>query len=399
MAMHIRSVVLIASAVLVCAPFSAPAQNSREDAARQAQAEKAQTLRPYTSTRVEQLVVRAQRALILTPEGFYPLFGSVYSGGGFTAGAGYRKFIADRAHWNVEGLYSAKNYKWIQLGLQTSSSPSGGFEAAVRTGWRDATQVNYYGLGIDSPVEDRSTYRMRQGYVGGDVTVRPKRWLPLRGGAAFEGYKLSEGTGNVPSIEQLFSPGTAPGLGDAPDYVHTFASAGIDTRPSPGYARHGGLYEVAYHRYDDTEETYSFDRLGGELVQHVPILRESWVLSFHGAVQTTLDDDDVVPYFLLPSLGSGSTLRAYPSWRFRDRHSALVMGEWRWLPSRLAFDAAIFYDAGLVAARREDLRLSDMKHDFGFGVRFHTPAATPLRIDVARGSEGFNLVFGGSAAF
>ena len=35
----------------------------------------------------------------------------------------------------------------------------------------------------------------------------------------------------------------------------------------------------------------------------------------------------------------------------------------------------------------------------GIGIRFHSPLATPLRIELARGSEGFNLVFAGSAAF
>jgi hypothetical protein len=131
----------------------------------------------------------------------------------------------------------------------------------------------------------------------------------------------------------------------------------------------------------------------------VPILRENWVLSFHGVAKTTVDDDDVVPYFLLPSLGSGSTLRAYPSWRFRDRHSLLVSSEFRWIPSRLFLDVALFYDAGKVASQRSDLNFTDLHHDFGLGVRFHSPIATPLRIEIAHGREGFNLVFSGAAAF
>jgi outer membrane translocation and assembly module TamA len=60
---------------------------------------------------------------------------------------------------------------------------------------------------------------------------------------------------------------------------------------------------------------------------------------------------------------------------------------------------AIFYDAGKVTSRRSDLDLEGLKHDWGVGVRFHTPFATPLRIDVARGHEGVNIVFSGSAAF
>lgn len=60
---------------------------------------------------------------------------------------------------------------------------------------------------------------------------------------------------------------------------------------------------------------------------------------------------------------------------------------------------ALFYDAGKVANRREDLNFSGLKHNWGIGVRFHAPFATVLRIDVARGSEGWHLVFAHSAAF
>jgi hypothetical protein len=123
------------------------------------------------------------------------------------------------------------------------------------------------------------------------------------------------------------------------------------------------------------------------------------VLSFRGRVQTTLDDQDVVPYFLLPSLGSGSTLRAYRSFRFRDRHSELFNAEWRWIPNRLGLDMALFYDAGKVTSRRSDLDLNGLKSDVGIGARFHGPAATALRIELARGSEGFHLVFAAGAAF
>jgi outer membrane translocation and assembly module TamA len=116
-------------------------------------------------------------------------------------------------------------------------------------------------------------------------------------------------------------------------------------------------------------------------------------------VETTLDDADVVPYFLLPSLGGGSTLRGYESWRFRDRHSLLMSAEWRWIPNLLAFDAALFYDAGKVTSSRNNLDFHGLKTNVGIGFRFHAPTATPLRIEVARGSEGLRLVFAGGAAF
>ena len=47
-----------------------------------------------------------------------------------------------------------------------------------------------------------------------------------------------------------------------------------------------------------------------------------------------LNDNGLIPYFMLPSLGSGSTLRGYSSYRFRDRHSMLMNAEFRWIPAR-----------------------------------------------------------------
>jgi hypothetical protein len=52
-----------------------------------------------------------------------------------------------------------------------------------------------------------------------------------------------------------------------------------------------------------------------------------------------------------------------------------------------------------VTPRFHDLSLRDLASNVGIGVRFHSPLATPLRIEVAKGREGINIVFAGSAAF
>ena len=102
---------------------------------------------------------------------------------------------------------------------------------------------------------------------------------------------------------------------------------------------------------------------------------------------------------MLPALGSGSTLRGYSSWRFRDRHSLLLQAEWRWIPNRYGLDMALFFDAGKVTHRRAELDLHGLKSDFGIGLRLHGPGATPVRVELARGNEGMNVVFSGSAVF
>jgi hypothetical protein len=384
--------------LLIVIPTSAAAQDTRAAIIAAEQAAKAKEAKPYQPSGGEELFLRVKRNFIDSPNGFYPYFASVYSGGGFTLGAGFRQYYGDRTQWNIRGLYSIKSYKFLEWSTDSIGHGADRFDWHARVGWRDATQVAYYGLGIDSP-NNRTNFRLKQAYGGGDIALRPVPWVVFGAGALYEDYKLEEGQGTSPSIETVFTPATAPGLGDNPAYIHSFGSAGIDWRPAPGYARTGGLYQLTYHNYDDQDSVYSFDRVDAEIVQHLPILRENWVLSFHGLVQTTLNDEDIVPYFLLPSLGSGSTLRAYGSWRFRDRHSLLLSGEFRWIPSPLAIDMAIFYDAGKVTSRRSDLDFDGLKSNIGFGIRFHGPLTTPLRIEVANGDEGWHLVFGGSAAF
>lgn len=392
-----RSVALLA--ILLTMSASVAAQDTRSAVIEAEQAAKATRLAPRVPPAAERLFEAVQRTLLEQPSGFYPYFGSVYSGGGFTLGAGYRQFTGDRTHWNIAGLYSVKGYKLIEVNALSPGHFSGRVDVRGRAGWRDATQVAYHGLGIDSPSDPGTAFRMQQAYMGADLTLRPHRWVVFRTGATHEDFTVKDPSGNLSSVEDVFTTATAPGVGIDPTYLHTSASAGFDSRPAADYARRGGLYEVTHHRYIDSDSTYSFNRVDLEAVQHIPILRENWVISLRGYLQTTPNDDDQVPYFLLPSLGSGSTLRAYSSWRFRDRHAVLTSGEFRWIASRLALDMALFYDAGMVAPRLDQISVGSFVSDFGIGVRFHGPISTPLRIELARGHEGMRLVFAASAAF
>jgi outer membrane translocation and assembly module TamA len=56
-------------------------------------------------------------------------------------------------------------------------------------------------------------------------------------------------------------------------------------------------------------------------------------------------------------------------------------------------ETAFFYDTGKVAASKSDLDLNGLKSDYGFGVRFHGPFNTPLRVEVAKSPEGARLIF------
>ena len=50
-------------------------------------------------------------------------------------------------------------------------------------------------------------------------------------------------------------------------------------------------------------------------------------------------------------------------------------------------DAAIFYDAGKVASRREDINLQNLDDDYGFGIRLGTVDGVFFRADTAFGGR------------
>lgn len=391
--------VLVGLAATLSIASPALSQDTRAALIARQQAEKARQLRKYTPSKVEAVVTRVQQGFVSGPNGAYPMFGSVYPGGSVALGVGYRRYYGDRTFFDLKSLYSIRNYKWLELSTDAFGLLRDRLELHARVGWRDAPQVAFYGLGVGTSNDDRTNFGLQNAYAGGDARLRPVFPFVLGAAVTYEDYDTGPGDGHHRSIEERFSPESVPGLGAGPAFVHARASAAVDWRPSSGFARRGGLYEIRYHGYRDRADVYSFDRVDGEVVQHIPLLREKYVVSLRGRVESVVDDDAEVPFFMLPALGSGSTLRGFHSWRFRDRHSLLLQGELRWAPNRSALDVALFYDAGKVVSRRRDLDLDGLKSDVGLGFRFHSFTATPVRLELARSNEGYRLVVAGAAAF
>ena len=377
-----------------------PEPTTRQAAIEQAQAEKSEVLHPYIPSRGERLAARVDEILNNQRTHLHPFLESAYSGGSFALGAGYIQHVSAYNFVDVRGSYSLSNYKRVEVEFVAPRLFHRRGELSLLGGWRDATQVGFYGLGIDTSREDRASYRFKRPYASALLTLWPaRRYLVLRPGVEWTQWSQEPGLGRFPSVETVYTPATLPGLGGDPTYMHTQATVGLDWRTSPGYSRRGGYYGITAHDYHDRDKAFGFQQVDYELIQHVPILREAWALSFHALARTTNDKGgQAVPFFMLPTLGGSSTLRGYTSLRFRDRNSLLLQAEWRIMASRY-LDSAVFYDTGKVTARRSDLDMTGMKHDYGFGVRFHGPFSTPLRVELARGSDGLVLVAATSAVF
>ena len=83
------------------------------------------------------------------------------------------------------------------------------------------------------------------------------------------------------------------------NYLHTQGTIGLDSRTSPGYTRRGVFLGATLHDYRDSDKVFGFQFAEYEGIAHLPILRETWVLSFHGRVQSAFDKDgQQTPFFI-----------------------------------------------------------------------------------------------------
>jgi len=373
---------------------------TRREVIEQEQAEKAKTLHPYMLTTTERVLNKLEDITVNGVMRWHPFFDSAYHGSGFSPGVGYMSHVSPYNLLDVRGNYSILGYKKVEAEFIAPRIFQRRGELSVLGGYRDATQVAFYGFGTDSSKSDRANYLFKQPYVSGLMTLWPTRkLLMLRGGVEYTQWTQNPGEGSFPSVETVYTPQTLPGLGAKINYLHTQGTVGFDWRPSRDYARRGGYYGVTLHDYTDNDQQFGFRQVDYEVVQHFPILREAWAISLRGLMQTSsTKSGQQIPFFMLPSLGGGHNLRGYESYRFRDRDSLLLQAEWRIMVNRF-MDTAFFYDTGKVAARTRDLDLDGLTHDYGFGMRVHSPFSTLFRVDLAKSPEGLMLVFAGSAPF
>jgi hypothetical protein len=331
--------------------------------------------------------------------GFYPDFSNMVTGSGWiSAGPGYRHWLfGDRAVVDTSASISWRLYKQAQARFELTNVARSRVALGTQVLWQDLTQITYFGAGAAAAEEQRSEYRMKSTDVVAYTTLRPAKWLAIGGrvgwlhqpvllapaGAFKRGY---------PDTQTLFRNDVALTMADQPSYVHGDVSITAETRDSRSHPASGGVYRALMASYTDRDAgIFSFRRYEAEAAQFVPLAGGRVVLGAHGwLVASATAAGEMVPFYLLPSLGGGNTLRAYADYRFHDRNLLLVSAE-----SRFALlthvDIAAFIDAGNVAPRVSGLDLD--KTSYGLGVRLHSSRATFARLDVAHGAEGWRVLF------
>jgi len=320
---------------------------------------------------------------------------------GFGGGMGYRLPHSLTGPVNLRFFAGATNRGYQQYFAQLDTLHVGAAAVWLRGQYLELAQESFYGLGLDSDLDQRSNYErgLWSGALIGEVAGKgPVRLLF---DVAYSRDDIRRGESDeFPPSQDAFSG--VEGLEGQFDFVEGGASLVWERRDHPTYAEHGSYARAGAHIVGGVGETQnSFAKYYLELRQYVPLpgIRRVLGLRVAAAVTDNLADADI-PFFRLERLGGSRTLRGVQTYRFTDKDMLTGGVEYRFpfwtigLESGTAIDALVFGDVGTVLPNLEEVQWHDLKTTGGFGFRIVTGSRVLLRTDFAWSNEDSRVHIG-----
>ena len=395
---------------LALLPSPLVAQDTREAMLEQQRAEKAKSLEPYKPGKLEKWMLWFEDAHPLTKiaphDGFYLQYGFRWKpvGAGLGLGGGWRHDLFNRNARLVLGAgISTRNYRMLMGDFSLPYLARNKIELGMHVVHRHNPQEDFWGLGQDSLEDNRVSFEVDYLNFEGRAIVRPRPWLEA--GTRFGRLSGTVGSGTdnrFPSIEDLFTDETAPGLAAQPDFSYLEFFSAVDYRDQKDNARDGGFYSLSWREYSDLDfNRYDFRAVDFLVQQFVPIFDKKRVFAVQARLQSAATDaaGDQVPFYFKPTMGGSNSHRGFNDYRFRDDAVVYWNVEYRW-EAFSGMDMALFSDWGTVAPNIGTLKMSRVENAYGIGFRFNTYKSVLYRVDIGfGGGEGTKYFFKFSKAF
>jgi hypothetical protein len=369
-----------------------PAPASRVEQIESEQTAKAQKLTPdvQETGRLEQPVVAVGRFLqeskIHIQFGGLPMPAQLAFGPAFKWHGKDDKVLA-----NVWGAAWIHGFYGVGTGLEFPRVSRRRFDVVFDAAHLDLPQLDFYGQGPQSSKSNRTDYRQEDTTFAAHVDwpindhVRPR--------CTAEQLLLNVGPGtstSVTSTNLKFTEAQAPGIDIQSNFFIPGCGLRLDYRDTQVYPKKGTALFLDYRRYVGQQlSSNSFHRATASIQQYIPFLNRARVIALHAAADMTFhDSDQVVPFYLQPTLGGFSDLRGYRPYRFYDENAVVANAEYRW-EIFTGLDMAVFADAGEVFHRPWQFNTSYIQNDVGFGLRVNDQRKMILRTDLGFSREGF----------
>jgi hypothetical protein len=311
----------------------------------------------------------------MNKNGFYLVWGGLRSGSGITLGIGYRRsdLWKHGSGFRASARGTPREAYMFDLGIDFLRTHGGRGQLGLYTRYENSPMMDYYGLGPDSNLSDRTSYRLED--FGLDLEGRYQLGENLHFGGFIGGYfpNVSRGQrSGSPSTEDRFDPKMTPGLDNQPDFLRAGIFLQYDNRDLPEGPRTGGNYFAKYSRYwDQTLGRYDFNWLDAAIEHYIPYRNRTRVVAFRiGTQMSWTGADQAVPFYLQPSIGGTKIMHLYSGGY-----------------------GALFFEAGEVAPKLSKLNLGDLEYSGGIGMRFTVRDGVFIRIDNAVSREGYRFIW------
>jgi hypothetical protein len=267
--------------------------------------------------------------------------------------------------------------------------------------------IDYFGEGPDTAESARSFFGMRETITGANVVFPIWKALnmSLLGEVNGRFVAIRPSTGqSSPSIDQLYTPATAPGLASQPAFAQFGEGLRIRPELAGGYIRLN--YLVTFQEYvAPGASEYTFQRLTVDLSHQFPLYKTTRTLlpldangpddcsvglDTHSCPSITrnlegsfglrfwMNDSffpagHAVPFYFQPTLGGSDingdpALASYQDYRFRAPNALLVRASFEHSVYKWPLGVTAMIDEGKVAFDRSGLDFTHLLHSYSAGL-------------------------------
>jgi outer membrane protein assembly factor BamA len=393
--------------ILLAALLSLPGAPPQQPQTRAAQIEqqrtqKAQNLEPEIPPKGERILVGIEQnpifqALFESPTGFRLALGGLVTQGGFAMGPEYYRpdLLNGEMQFRIGARASFRRYQIYDALVRFPHIAKDRIFLELYAAHRNYPQINYYGPGPNSARTGRSNFRYEDTTYDATAALIPVRRLHVGLTAGYMQINVGPGTNNrLASTEKTYTPVQTPGIDRQSNFLRFGPTIRYDYRDRPGDPHKGGNYQVSYIYYDDRKvNTGNHKKFIGDIQQYIPFFNEKRVIALRGRTELSYrNPNQVIPFYLQPTVGGSDDLRGFRPFRFYDNNSLVLNAEYRW-EIFTGFDMALFADRGKVFNRHAQLNFKGLEKSHGFGLRFSSRTAVVTRIDVGFSREGFQVWF------
>ena len=373
---------------------SAPTPNGRLAQIQQQRVEKAASLGAAQPAKTRGPFSRLAPVFHYVPIGFD--VGGLGTGAGPAVNLAFRKTAYDGQLTGTAWGHLTFHYFYnVGTGAEFKSLSNPDLTFALQGSYTNSPQLDYYGPGPNSSIHNHTDFRREDTLFNFRAGLHTSHNLAeaCRIGQLLQ--HVGPGTSDdLPTTQSVFGPAQAPGIEKQSNYLIPGCSVELDLRDFPEDPHKGTYVLAAFDRYyAEDASRFSFYRVSLLGEQFIPFFHRKRVIALRARTELNFhSSNQVVPFYLQPTLGSDTDLRGYSRYRFYDENLLLVTVEYRW-EIGTGFDVALFVDGGDVFHRPWQVSLFDVKNSFGFGLRFKNQSERKViaRLDAGFSREGFQV--------